>query len=83
MPKWNEFVPSDFEYDFENDELQGHHVTIDEAVQCFSYNFTIRRNKRFRDRFKLLGNTDTGRNLCIIFQLKRSNVIRIITGWEV
>jgi uncharacterized DUF497 family protein len=83
MPKWNEFVPSDFEYDFENDELQGHHVTIDEAVQCFSHNFAIRRNKRFRDRFKLLGNTDTGRNLCIIFQLKRSNVIRIITGWEV
>jgi len=83
MPKWNEFFPSEIEYDFENDKLYFHRITLNEAVQCFYNEFTIRRNKRYKDRYKLLGNTDGGRKICIIFQLKKNNVIRIITGWEV
>jgi hypothetical protein len=51
MPKWNEFIPSGFEYDYERDELHAHHVTIEEAIQCFRNRFTIRRNKQYKDRF--------------------------------
>jgi excinuclease UvrABC ATPase subunit len=40
-----------------------------------------RRNKRYRDRYQLIGTTLAGRRLKIIFQLKPSNVVRIITGW--
>jgi hypothetical protein len=32
---WQSFTPADFEYDFERDELAGHRVTFDEAIECF------------------------------------------------
>ena len=83
MPKWNEFIPSGFEYDYEGDELYAHRITIEEAIQCFHNRFTVRRNKQYKDRFKLLGKTHAGRKLCVIFQLKKHRIARIITGWEV
>jgi len=79
--KWSSFTPSDFEYDFENDKLAAHHVTFDEAVECFFSDFHIRRNKRFKDRYQLIGRTLGGRKLKIIFQLKLGNIVRVITGW--
>jgi uncharacterized DUF497 family protein len=79
--KWSSFTPSDFEYDFENDKLAAHHVTFDEAAECFFSDFQIRRNKKFKDRYRLIGRTLGGRELKIIFQLKSGNVVRIITGW--
>lgn len=81
MPNWSRFIPSDFEYDFETDELADHHVTFEEAIECFFSNFEIRRNKTYRDRYQLIGKTLSGRSLKIIFQLKMNNVVRIITGW--
>jgi uncharacterized DUF497 family protein len=78
---WHRFTPSDFEYDFERDKLSKHSVTLEEAVECFFSDFEVRRNKRFRDRYQLTGETLGGRKLKIIFQLKRNNVVRIITGW--
>jgi len=83
MPNWHHFIPSDFEYDFEQDKLSAHGVTFDEAVECFFSDFQIRRNKRYRDRYQLLGRTLGGRTLKIIFQLKPKNVVRIITGWDI
>jgi uncharacterized DUF497 family protein len=83
MTKWNQLVPEIIEYDFHNDELHAHRIVIDEAVQCFYNRFAVRRNKSYHDRFKLIGITDAGRRLCIIFQLKKKSTIRIITGWEV
>ena len=83
MPKWNEFIPEEIEYDFEKDKLHDHNVTIEEVCQCFFNPFEIRKNKKFKDRFKLLGFSDAGRPLCIIFQLKNKTTVRIITGWEI
>ncbi len=83
MTNWSRFVPADFEYDFENDELASDHVTFNEAVECFFSSFEIRRNKSYRDRFQLIGRTIGGRRLKVIFQLKKGNVVRIITGWQV
>ena len=37
MVNWHRFTPVDFEYDFERDELAAHHVTFEEAVECFFY----------------------------------------------
>jgi uncharacterized DUF497 family protein len=79
--KWNEFEPSDFEYDFDRDKLAAHGVTFEEAVETFFSDFLIRRNRRSRDRYRLLGRTISGRALEIIFQLKPHSVVRIITGW--
>ena len=76
MPKWDQFIPDEIEYDFENDKLYVHRITINEASQCFYNPYTIRRNKKFKDRYKLMGITDSGRNLCIIFQLKKKKTIK-------
>jgi uncharacterized DUF497 family protein len=78
---WHRFTPSSFEYDFERDKLSEHAVTLNEAVECFFLDFEIRRNKKFRDRYQLIGRTLGGRRLKIIFQLKPNNLVRIITGW--
>ena len=81
MVDWNRFSPSDFEYDFERDKLSVHRVSFNEAVECFFSDFQVRRNKRYHDRFQLIGKTLSGRKLKIIFQLKPHDVVRIITGW--
>jgi uncharacterized DUF497 family protein len=83
MVDWNRFSPTDFEYDFDKDKLGAHHVTFEEAVECFFSDFVVRRNKTFKDRFQLHGMTIGGRQLKIIFQLKPGHVVRIITGWEI
>jgi len=80
---WSKFAPQDFEYDFERDELAAHRVTFEEAVECFFSDFEVRRNKRYRDRYQLLGRTLGGRRLKIIFQLKSRSIVRIITGWQI
>ena len=65
----------------DTNKLSVHRVRFTEAVECFLSDFAIRRNKRFRDRYQLIGTTLGGRALKIIFQLKPDNVVRIITGW--
>lgn len=83
MVDWNRFSPKDFEYDFEADKLSDHHITFEEAVECFFSDFEVRRNKTFKDRYQLHGKTVGGRKLKIIFQLKPDRSVRIITGWEI
>ena len=78
---WSRFIPSDFEYDWESDKLAEHGVSFEEAVETFFSDYEVRRNKRFRDRYQLIGRTEGGRRLRIIFQLKPEKVVRIITGW--
>jgi len=80
---WNRFSPADFEYDFERDKLANHGVSFEEAVECFFFDFAVRRNKRFRTRYQLIGRTVAGRRLKIIFELKPRHVVRIITGWPI
>lgn len=83
MVNWHRFEPSDFEYDFDQDKLAAHHVRFEEAVECFFSDYEVRRNKRYRDRYQLIGRTIDGRKLKIIFQLKPKNIVRIITGWPI
>src|SRR5580704_3029515 len=54
-------LASDFEYNFERDKLFEHRVTFDEAVECSFEDFVIRRNKRYSDRYQLIGATLGGR----------------------
>jgi uncharacterized DUF497 family protein len=83
MVNWHRFTPANFEYDFERDELARHHVTFEEAVECFFCDYRVRRNKSYQDRYQLIGNTIGGRKLKIIFQLKAGDIVRIITGWPI
>jgi uncharacterized DUF497 family protein len=45
--------------------------------------YEVRRNKRYKDRYQLIGKTIGGRRLKIIFQIKPERVVRIITGWPI
>ncbi len=83
MVDWRRFVPTDFEYDFEQDKLAAHGITLEEAIDCFFSDFEVRRNKPYKDRYQLIGRTIGGRRLKIIFQLKPDHVVRIITGWSI
>jgi uncharacterized DUF497 family protein len=83
MPDWSKFLPTDFEYDFENDKLVHRGITFEEAVECFFSTYQIRRNKSYKDRYQLIGRTTSGRRLKLIFQLKEDNIVRIITGWQI
>ena len=80
---WNRFIPADVEYDWEKDKLAKHGVCFEEAMEAFFNNYKIRKNKRFYDRYQLIGYTDGGRKVKIIFQLKPKKIIRIITGWPI
>ncbi len=81
MTNWRSFVPSGFEYDWENDKLFEHGVLFEEACQTFFNAHVILPNKKYADRFQLIGRTDGGRKVKIIFQLKPDKIVRIITGW--
>jgi uncharacterized DUF497 family protein len=81
MVDWKRFAPEDFEYDFDRDKLSVHGVEFEEAVECFYLDYEIRRDKKARDRYQLLGRTLAGRRLKLIFQLKPGRIVRIITGW--
>ncbi len=80
---WRNFTPSDIEYDFEADKLSEHNLTYEEAIETFFNTFEARRNKSFKDRYVLIGQTNGGRKLKIIFQLKPNKIVRIITGWDI
>ena len=83
MVNWNRFVVKDFDDDESIREKLSHHgIRFEEAMQCFYNPFQVRKNKKFKDLFQLIGKTDGGRHLKIIFQLKHANHIRIITGWD-
>ena len=83
MVDWRHFIPTEVEYDFENDKLAIHGVSFEEALECLFSDYQIQRNKSFVDRYQLIGMTDGGRVLKIIVQVKPGNVIRIITGWPI
>lgn len=80
---WQRFEPARFEYEFDEDELAGHGVTIDEAVEVIWNGFEVRRNKGYRGGYQLIGHTDAGRMLKLIVYEKRKGLIRVITGWDV
>lgn len=67
MPNWSRFIPEEFEYDFENDKLAKHRLSFEEAVECFFSEFEVRRNKKYRDRYQLIGHTLGSRRVKIIF----------------
>ncbi len=83
MVNWNQIIFKDFEEDeFIHFKLHQHKLEFEEVIQCFYNPFQVRRNKKFKDRFQLIGRTDGGRKLKVIFQLKREHRVRIITAWD-
>lgn len=83
MVFWQKFSPEQFEFEFDEDELAGHRVTADEALEVIWNGFDVRRNKGYHGGYQLIGRTDGGRLLKLIVYEKRPGVIRIVTGWDI
>lgn len=76
MVYWHKFDPSAFTYEFDEEELAGHDLTVDEAAEVFWNSFDVRRNKRRHGGYVLIGWTDAGRPVNLIVYEKSKGVIR-------
>ena len=82
MVYWQKFDPEEFAFEFDEGELSGHGVSVDEAVEVIWNGFEVRRNKRYHGGYKIVGETDGGRKLQLIVYEKQKGLIRVITGWD-
>lgn len=83
MVFWQKFDPEQFDFEFDDNELTKHDITVDEAVEVIWNGFDVRRNKRYHGGYQIVGRTDGGRALKLIVYEKRTGVIRVITGWDI
>ena len=83
MVYWQAFDPEEFDYEFDEDELAGHGITADEAIEVIWNGFGVYRNKGYYGGYQLVGRTDGGRRLKLIVYEKSRGLIRVVTGWDV
>ncbi len=74
-------VRPEFEWDEHNEDklLRNHHVSAWEAEQCFANPNTRRRHG---DALLLLGKTDSGRMLFLVYEQKADGVVRVYSARE-
>jgi uncharacterized DUF497 family protein len=83
MVYWQKFDPRHWRFEFDEDELHGHGVTPEEAVEVFWNGFEVRKNKRSGTGYQVIGPTNSGRMLKLIVYERTKGVLRVITGWDV
>jgi uncharacterized DUF497 family protein len=71
----------DFDWDENNEEklLRNHHVSVAEVEQCFANPNTRRRAS---DDLLLLGVSDGGRMLLLVYEQKANGVVRVYSARE-
>ncbi len=71
----------EFEWDEDNEDklVRNHNVSAWEAEQCFANPHTKRRHG---DALLLLGVTDGGRMLFVVYEQKRAGVVRVYSVRE-
>ena len=82
MVYWQKFDADQFEYEFDEEELAGHDITVDEVIEVIWNGFDVNRNKGYHGGYQLVGRTDGGRRLKLIVYEKRRGLLRVITGWN-
>ena len=81
MVNWSRFDPAEFEFEFNEEKLLAHGITVGEAAEVLWNGFRPVRDKDHRDRYRLLGRTDSGRPLELVAVDLGKKRLRIITGW--
>jgi uncharacterized DUF497 family protein len=71
----------EFEWDEDNEEklLRRHNVSAFEAEQCFANPHT---NRRHGDAMLMLGTTDSGRMLLLVYEQQANGVVRVYSARE-
>jgi hypothetical protein len=80
---WQRFNPEQFDFEFDEDELAWHKITIDEVIEVIWNGFNVYRNKGYHRGYQLVGRTDGGRKLKLIVYEKRRDLLLVKTGWDV
>jgi uncharacterized DUF497 family protein len=78
---WQKFRPEAFAYEFDEEELAAHGITVDEAFEVLWNKFDVRRNKKRHRGYQLIGYSDAGRSINLIVYEKSPGVLRVVTGW--
>jgi uncharacterized DUF497 family protein len=78
---WTRFDPAEFGFEFNEEKLAAHGVTVEEAAEVLWNGFVPLRDKDYEDRYVLLGRTDSGRALKLVAVVLGKTRLRIITGW--
>ncbi len=82
MVYWQKFDAEQFDFEFDERELGGHDITVDEVIEVLWNGFDVNRNKAYYGGYQLVGRTDGGRRLKLIAYEKGPGLIRVITGWD-
>lgn len=80
---WQRFNPRAFDFEFDEDELAWHKITIDEVIEVIWNGFNVYRNKGHHRGYQLVGRTDGGRKLKLIVYERRRGHLLVKTGWDV
>jgi uncharacterized DUF497 family protein len=79
---WTRFDPAEFDFEFNEDKLAAHGITVEEAAEVLWNGFSPRRDQHHENRYLLLGRTDGGRPLQLVAVALGKRRLRIITGWS-
>ena len=83
MVNWTRFDAAEFDFEFNEEKLSAHGVSLDEAAEVLWNGFLPLRDKDYDDRYLLLGRTDGGRPLELVVVVLGKKKLRIITGWQI
>jgi uncharacterized DUF497 family protein len=78
---WTRFDPAQFDFEFNEEKLAAHEISVEEAAEVVWNDFHPVRHPKYDDRYILLGRTDGGRPLQLIAVVLGKQRLRIITGW--
>jgi uncharacterized DUF497 family protein len=80
---WTRFDAAEFDFEFNEEKLSAHGVSVDEAAEVLWNGFLPLRDKDYDDRYLLLDRTDGGRPLELVAVVLGKRKVRIITGWQI
>jgi len=80
--RWERFDPDEYDISFNDEKLAAHGISRYDVIEVLMNGIHVIRNKRRRDRYRVLGRTDAGRALELIVVIEGARQLRFITGWD-
>jgi len=80
---WTRFDPNRYEIEFNEAKLAVRNISPADVMQVLWNGIHVIRDKKYRNRYRVLGRTDDGHPLEVIAVGLGKRRIRFITGWHV
>lgn len=82
MVNWTRFDPNRYEIEFNEAKLAVRDISTADVMQVLWNGIHVIRDKKYRNRYRVLGRTDDGHPLELIAVDLGKRRIRFITGWH-